>query len=56
MNREEKRRKKAFQDYYEGKLDDLELAEKLGFPTETEAEQADSIRKILDMTMVDVTT
>ena len=49
MSHEAKRRK-AFQDYYEGNLDELKLAKKLGFPTKTKAEQEDSIQKILDMT------
>ena len=50
MSHEKKRRKQAFQDYYEGNLDELGLAKKLGFSTETEAEKADSIQKIRDMT------
>ena len=50
MSREEKIRKQAFQDYYEDKLDELGLAKILGFPTETEAEQADAIQRIRDMT------
>ena len=49
MSRKAKRRK-AFKDYASGKIDELKLAKILGFPTETEEEQADSIRKILDMT------
>ena len=48
MSHEAKRRK-AFQDYYEDKLDELGLAQILGFPTETEPEQAESIQKIRDM-------
>ena len=50
MNREAKRRRKAFQDYYEGKIDELGLARKLGFPTKTKKEQKESEQKILDMT------
>ena len=42
--------KKGFKDYAEGKIDELELAKILGFPTETDAERQDSIRKIRDMT------
>ncbi len=50
MSREEKRRRNAFQDYYEGKLDELGLAKKLGFPTKTKKERKESEQKILDMT------
>jgi len=49
MSHEAKRRK-AFQDYFEGNLDELGLAKKLGFPTKTKVEQADAIQKIRDMT------
>ena len=49
MSHEAKRRK-AFQDYAEGKIDELKLAKKLGFKTETKAEQAESIQRIRDMT------
>ena len=49
MSREEKRRRKAFQDYADGNIDELKLARKLGFPTETEEEKADSIQRIRDM-------
>ena len=50
MSREAKRRQKAFKDYADEKIDELKLAKKLGFPTETEAEQVDAIQKIRDMT------
>jgi len=50
MSREAKRRRKAFQDYADGKIDELKFAKKLGFPTETEAEQATAIQQIRDMT------
>ena len=52
MSREAKRRRKAFQDYYEGKLDELGLAKNInfGFPMETEAEKADVIQRIRDLT------
>jgi len=52
MSREAKRKRKAFQDYHEGKLDELGLAKKInfGFPMETEAEKADVIQRIRDMT------
>ncbi len=50
MSREAKRRRKAFQDYADGKIDELKLAKKLGFPTETEAEKVDAIQRIRDMT------
>ena len=43
------KRRKAFQDYYEGNLDELGLAKKLGFPTETEPEQINAIQAIRDM-------
>jgi len=49
MSREEKRRKQAFQDYYEGKIDELKLAKILGFTIKTDAEQADAIQRIRDM-------
>jgi len=44
------KRRKAFKDYYEGKLDELGLAKKLGFPTATEQEQINAIQAIRDMT------
>ena len=50
MSREEKKRRKAFQDYAAGRIDELKLAKKLGYPTETEAEQAEAIQRIRDMT------
>ena len=50
MSREAKRRRKAFQDYADGKIDELKLAKKLGFPTETEAEKVTAIQQIRDMT------
>ena len=50
MSRETKRRRTAFQDYADGKIDELKLARKLGFPTETKAEQVEAIQQIRDMT------
>ena len=49
MSREAKRRRKAFQDYAAGNIDELELAKKLGFPTETKAEKENAIQAIRDM-------
>ena len=50
MSTRENKRKQAFQDYADGKIDELKLAKILGFPIKTKNEQADSIRKIKDMT------
>lgn len=50
MSREAKRRRKAFQDYADGRIDELKLAKTLGYPTETKAEQVDAIQRIRDMT------
>ena len=51
MSQETKRRRQAFKDYANEKIDELQLAKILGFPTKTEAEQADAIQRIRDMTI-----
>ena len=51
MSREEKRKRKALQDYADEKIDDLQLAQKLGYPTETENEKAIAIQRVRDMTI-----
>ena len=50
MSREEKRRRKAFQDFADEKIDELKFAKILGFPTETDVEKAEAIQRIRDMT------
>ena len=49
MSREEKKRRKAFQDYADEKIDELQLAKKLGYPTETEEEKRIAIQRVRDM-------
>ena len=51
MSSQEKKRKQAFQDYYDEKIDELGVAKILGFPTNTEADKAEAIQKIRDMTI-----